>query len=371
MDKTTIGAFIFIAIVSLTAILRAGTTSSNGTQFKSAVDLCIDEGLKDINIESTEIFVPRIFNTYGSASLVDGFSFYSTKDEKVTDIQGVEERMVKTVTKLLHMVNSLPSIRPYLLRFPMTVEDIAYELQFRNKQTDNHYYEPAIAVGYFNRYELELEVFHNPHLANPLPIKPDLVGRKKIKCTSIAEIPELNKLRSVTVPRGSLPCKEITYIKNLSQGVYGSATREFAQYFGKYTKKRGLKIASLRNAAEPRKSETYRPIAPGMWSYDKINLQAAIELGRTTFIDFYKWTTTNPEMVASEEYNHKIGYCYYEGTDAICFRITFWDEYFNRVEEPYIAQILCQDSMIEYYTADEGQRLVKVFEEPVPSIENR
>jgi len=50
----------------------------------------------------------------------------------------------------------------------------------------------------------------------------------------------------------------------------------------------------------------------------------------------------------------------------LLFRMTFWDKHLNRVEEPYIAQIQCQDGKIMYFTADEGQRLQQVYEEAVP-----
>ncbi|MGR3952312.1 MAG: hypothetical protein QRY74_05405 [Chlamydia sp.] len=36
------------------------------------------------------------------------------------------------------------------------------------------------------------------------------------------------------------------------------------------------------------------------------------------------------------------------------------------MEEPYIAQIQCQDGKIFYFTADEGQRLQQIFKEPIP-----
>lgn len=367
MDKSFLYLIILAVIICFTGFLKAGIPSSSN-KFKSAVDLCVDEGLKDINIEDTKVVVPGLFNTYGSTALIDGFSFHSAKDEKITDVAYVENRVATTVVQLVHMLNNIPSIRPYLLRFPLTVSDVRYTLNFTNKQTDFHYYEPLIALGYFNGRSLEVDVLHNPKLANPLPIEADIVGRKTILKKPLDDTPKLCALKSVSVPRTSIACQEIKYIKSIPDNFCSSSRREFFKYFDRYIAKSGFKIACLTDAADPKKDGTYRPIAAGMWSYRKIDINEAKSLAKGIFADWFTWASNNPETIKSIEENKEQGTLLYSGTDRICFRITFWDEYFNRVEEPYIAQILCQDSMIEYYTADEGQRLVKVFEEPVPNM---
>jgi hypothetical protein len=49
--------------------------------------------------------------------------------------------------------------------------------------------------------------------------------------------------------------------------------------------------------------------------------------------------------------------------DHVGLRMSFWDEYVNRVSEPFIAEIRVIGESFKYYTADEGQRLVLVYEE--------
>ena len=45
------------------------------------------------------------------------------------------------------------------------------------------------------------------------------------------------------------------------------------------------------------------------------------------------------------------------------FRLSFWDENIDRRENPYIAEIRFFDNTFQYFTSDEGQRLVPVFQE--------
>jgi hypothetical protein len=49
--------------------------------------------------------------------------------------------------------------------------------------------------------------------------------------------------------------------------------------------------------------------------------------------------------------------------DHVGLRMSFWDECVNRVSEPFIAEIRVIGESFKYYTADEGQRLVLVYEE--------
>ena len=47
----------------------------------------------------------------------------------------------------------------------------------------------------------------------------------------------------------------------------------------------------------------------------------------------------------------------------IGFRISFWDENIDRQIAPYIAEIRMFEGRLKYFTADDGQRLVLVYEE--------
>ena len=52
-------------------------------------------------------------------------------------------------------------------------------------------------------------------------------------------------------------------------------------------------------------------------------------------------------------------------SDQIAFRINFCDENIDRPVAPYIAEIRLLDDKLSYFTADENQCLVLVFEETV------
>ena len=49
--------------------------------------------------------------------------------------------------------------------------------------------------------------------------------------------------------------------------------------------------------------------------------------------------------------------------EQLAYRISFWDENIDRPVAPYIAEIRLLDGKLSYFTADENQQLVLVFEE--------
>ena len=53
----------------------------------------------------------------------------------------------------------------------------------------------------------------------------------------------------------------------------------------------------------------------------------------------------------------------------LSFRISFWDEYIDRVQAPAIAEVRVYGSRARYYVADELQRLHVVCEEEFPPFE--
>ena len=52
--------------------------------------------------------------------------------------------------------------------------------------------------------------------------------------------------------------------------------------------------------------------------------------------------------------------------EYMSFRISFWDEYIDRVKAPHIAEIRVIGQKARYYIADELQRLQLVHEEELP-----
>jgi hypothetical protein len=58
--------------------------------------------------------------------------------------------------------------------------------------------------------------------------------------------------------------------------------------------------------------------------------------------------------------------------EQFAYRISFWDENIDRPVAPYIAEIRLLDGKLSYFTADDNQQLVLVFEESfADSLANR
>ena len=55
-----------------------------------------------------------------------------------------------------------------------------------------------------------------------------------------------------------------------------------------------------------------------------------------------------------------------QGEERFTYKLTFWDENLDRSPSPYIAEIRMLKEKIFYYTADENQNLIQIFEENYP-----
>ena len=83
-------------------------------------------------------------------------------------------------------------------------------------------------------------------------------------------------------------------------------------------------------------------------------------------LSYIKSSQSYKEVLEAWASHHK-NFCNFSepASDQIAFRINFWDENIDRPVAPYIAEIRLLDDKLSYFTADENQRLVLVFEETV------
>jgi len=253
-------------------------------------------------------------------------------------------------------------VRPYYSDFPVRIENLSLTIIFEDEKKKRRCNPYITLVENFRTPILRLRVDKpNPHPYSSYYITADEF--------------------EFVIPEKYLPPKEGWPVPRVK--VHSPATKPFfwdnsSQVVGWDYYKR-LLFSSVRSLGErnhlnfavlgetrERKQSFWQILGVGYWAQKNVTLEEAKKLAETIFQGFFsivmndrnysKWTAS----FANREPGRRV-------EEVLGFRITFWDEYMNRVEEPYIAQIHCEKGVISYYTADEGQRLHKVYEEKVPT----
>ncbi len=281
--------------------------------------------------------------------------------EKVTKDTFPYERNLELIRDILVALNDIPSVRPYYSDFPVRIENLGLSVSFVDEKK----------VRRCSPYITLVENFHTPILRfrvdkpNPNPYSSYYITADEFDIM----IPEkyLPPKEGWPVPRVKVhsPATKPFFWDNNSQVVgWDYYKRLLFSSVRSLGEKNHLNFAVLGDTCESQQNP-WQILGVGYWAQKNVTLEEAKKLAETIFQGFFsivmndrnysKWTAS----FANREPGRRV-------EEVLGFRITFWDEYMNRVEEPYIAQIHCEKGVISYYTADEGQRLHKVYEEKVP-----
>ncbi len=263
---------------------------------------------------------------------------------------------------MINVYNRIPEIRPYLKVFPISTNDLDLWLYYRiaPKIYQKPPYFCLVYIPSRQKPQVEFRKWTDPQQVSItlLPV---------FSTKEYTSIPGLKKYIEASVPREKNRLKKSLIadkdFERFEPNIYNGS---FYPIINKLCSKYNLHISTLKHAALGQKS--YREIAAGFWAQNKnMSLDEAKKFSRE-FINDFLGIIHNKKLI--EKNNRKDDLVLkdlQQNLNWFCFRITFWDESLNRVEEPHIAQIQCQDGKILYFTADEGQRLQQIFEEPIPA----
>ena len=274
------------------------------------------------------------------------------------------ENTGKLIQNILLTLNNIPSVRPYLSHFPLEIQNLAFRMFYEEKR-----YSPR-----FNPYITSIENYHTSTLdveicdKNVKPNQGSLWGpienitlevpKQYIPPEGGWATPRKYEKTKNTIPiyRG----REV--IRDVSP--YGEQKIFSEVYQLGYVL--GLNFAVLGNANKKQYGGS-AIVGAGYWAQRKIELEEAKKLAHTIFHKFFSIVFNNYDLWCRSKGFRRHPDCKDMSDEQfITFRVSFWDEFLNRIEEPYIAQIQCENGKIIYYRADEGQRLYKVFEEEAP-----
>ena len=282
--------------------------------------------------------------------------------ESVTKDTFPYEKIFEITRDILMVLNDIPSVRPYYSDFPVRIENLSLTILFEDEKKKRRCNPYITLVRNFRTPILRFQIDKpNPNPYSSYYITADefefVIPEKYLPPKEGWPIPRVKVHSPATKPffwNNDSQILEWDYYKRL----LFSSVRSLGE-------KNHLNFAVLGDTYESQKG-VGQILGVGYWAQKNVTLEEAKKLAETIFQGFFsivmndrnysKWTAS----FANREPGRRV-------EEVLGFRITFWDEYMNRVEEPYIAQIHCEKGVISYYTADEGQRLHKVYEEKVPT----
>jgi hypothetical protein len=274
----------------------------------------------------------------------------SVRNVKPQSVEEAEKIFLEIYTDYLQKLNSVRIIRPYLHDFPLTPWATTFVVKFQNEKGEK------LESPYISVVHLNLE--RNLEFSELVSGKSKIIIEKPLK-----EIPQLVTLCSVAVEPGkvgSIPAfPEINDIGTLTP-----SARYFFDFSKNLCSKNHLEYV-VDGVCESHKDS--RPFEFVLRSTQTPNLSQARKLAASCAKETLSYVQNNKEMIEyvkeRKTWERELFPRDFPERCHITFRISFWDEYVNRVAKPCIAEIRVAGESFKYYTADEGQRLVLAYEE--------
>lgn len=289
---------------------------------------------------------------------------------KFSDPGDAEKKYVDIFREYQNKLNSIPYIRPFLWEFPLTPNTIQLEVGLRDETNEPWPSNLISAIlpdpkGSLNF--LAYAPFETPEpkqgggIYQYFPPHRDVY--KSVLSKPLEKVESLASCFSPFVPRSPIPEHELE-ILSLSYIPLGSDTdRAVATFLQAFTKQQHL-IPLLSSYSDPSaKNMVFSFAACGR---QKQLLAEARLLAATCaheWLEFLKKDKVVLEAMKKRNNEVPTDFALIPQPRHLNFRISFWDGAINRQSAPYIAEIRFVNSTFFYFTADEGQRLVPVFQE--------
>ena len=283
-------------------------------------------------------------------------------------VRGVRTISIEEATALLcnlypsflDKLNAVRSMRPLLASFPLDPDSCELSLGFVDEH-DEAVRPPLLAGVSLDRGEISF-YRRNTH-------RKDGDGPYQTVATRKAnDIPGLKRLYQPKCPRSKPSTTPMNFRFSRDHWKYNNPlSQEQICELKDLCSKTLLAITAVGTVGK-----TYfdsRPFDFALRGTQRLNLKESRDLVSTCLqhtLEYIKNSQQHKELIkkwSSERRNYRPGLD--PASDQIAFRINFWDENIDRPVAPYIAEIRLLDDKLSYFTADENQCLVLVFEETV------
>ncbi|MGR3951354.1 MAG: hypothetical protein QRY74_00300 [Chlamydia sp.] len=271
--------------------------------------------------------------------------------------EDAESDLCAIVQKIVALYNSIPQIRPYLREFPVGTKQVDIWINY-GPAPEEYYQEPYFSLVHLRpqNEHIEFRKCSGVSVAH-FSTKPAFAQK------NIHEVEILKSYMEPMVSRKKENVDPIFIEEQIRKSLHSNRQRLHYPILERMRKRFRMNIAATREISE----EFYtRGIASGFWAQNrKIELNQAKHLAESFIQEYLKELRGEEIIQKTSKKKAKDFQDFKNNLNWFGFRITFWDEYLNRVEAPFIAQIQCQGGRIIYFAADSGQRLYQVYEESI------
>jgi len=282
-----------------------------------------------------------------------GIQFF---DLKLISVEEVEPLYIKMYADLLSKMNALRVIRPFLADFPLNPETLNLIIGFKDSQGEP-LPPPCIAVaklefGKFVLYEYRPRPGEGPY--------------KEIYSKNMEDISALQDLFTPKMPKVLEPYKrEVPVFSQVPSRCNSKAGREVFKFAKEFCRKHQLDFVIQGTVGNNNYDSC--PFSFALRGSQLLGLSDSKELALTCGKELLSFVQTNANILTVMKHRAKM---FGEEDPATVpeprhmgFRISFWDENFDRRKQPYIAEIRFMHEKFSYFIADEYQRLVLLHED--------
>ena len=266
-------------------------------------------------------------------------------------------------------MNNVREARPYFVSFPYTIYMWNFTLNFaRDPKTNRYLYDPYICGVRVCGQHLEITRLFKEKLMPNGRLCRDVYA-------NINEHPKVlpKQLQEIAFPHFDAPKTPTVIPQAKSYCYFNNGLEQDFTFFRKFANENGLILTALdyvfvdMPCPNP-KSRCFEEAFAAQEKYftleESRQLVSKITKGVAQFSSatdkFENWVNAFRKR-GEESLTPNINLQEYMG-----FRISFWDQYIDRVQPPHIAEIWVRGSKAQYYVSDELQRLQLIHEENLP-----
>ncbi len=276
------------------------------------------------------------------------------RGEKFTDKGKAEERLAEVYSNFQQKLNSIPQIRPFLAEFPITPRSFSLSIHFKTPE-GRHLISPYLSSVHMEPDEqLKFFIF-----------APEVKERyKQIATKPIADSDLFKPFFKPFAPKTILSSEDVKMPPLKLDKSDPSYWKSILTFTDSFSKRHHFFPLTLGRIGEAEGDQIVFGFA--LWSQEQLEFGSAHKIaaeGAKEFLSFLQHDK------ASLDFMKKRGAHLFDESATIpelrhiAFRISFWDAGINRQASPFIAEIRFQNSKFQYFTSDEGQNLIPLYQE--------
>jgi hypothetical protein len=296
--------------------------------------------------------LPISYETNSIAYTVSGS--FAVCHKGTTDVEKAGKLYFSIYSHFIRKCNDTRILRPFLETFPLTPSQAKLSLRFDENHED--ICAPpkiaAITLGSTDiiRYSLFTRTFDARYT--------------DVLTVSAKDVPEIAQFYQKGCPRKVIdPKPTIPLLRSIPRPLDGE--KALFSFLREYCKKLDLGLIAMGYVGPTWKDKSvygFAVISRQLKNFEDARKLACI-CARDTF-DFVKHDKGCLEHIKSQS---ALDFPIHPSSTPVpahvAFRISFWDENVDRPVQPYIAEIRYLNGVFKYYTADDLQKLVLVYQE--------